>query len=284
MSKVAQPAPAISAHRGGGETEPSGTYEAYRSALAAGAEYVEFDVRRTLDGTLVAFHRARLGWARLGWARLGCGRAVAAVSYARLCEVAGYEVPRMAELMQLLAGRAVGHVDLKETSCADVIVRHAVEALGPAGVIVTTGEGAVAAVLKRRFPAVLVGLTIGGDVAETAAFTVRRLRARGLSRLDRVVASRADVAVVYHRLARTGVLAECRRRGIKTMVWTVNGDQALAGWLASPNVDVLVTDRPARAIALRRRLGGPGGDLPSGPGTSVRRPKLVEMPVGGTRR
>ena len=279
MSEVARSAPAISAHRGGGETEPSGTYEAYRSALAAGAEYVEFDVRRTLDGTLVAFHRARLGWARPGW-----GRAVAAVSYARLCDLAGYEVPRMAELMQLLAGRAVGHVDLKETSCADVIVRHAVEALGPAGVIVTTGEGAVAAVLKRRFPAVPVGLTIGGDVAETAAFTVRRLRARGLSRLDRVVASRADVAVVYHRLARTGVLAECRRRGIKTMVWTVNGDQALAGWLASPNVDVLVTDRPARAIALRGRLGGPGGDLPSGPGTSVRRPKLVEMPVGGTRR
>ncbi len=265
MSEVARSAPAISAHRGGGETEPSGTYEAYRSALAAGAEYVEFDVRRTLDGTLVAFHRARLGRARPGW-----GRAVAAVSYARLCDLAGYEVPRMAELMQLLAGRAVGHVDLKETSCADVIVRHAVEALGPAGVIVTTGEGAVAAVLKRRFPAVPVGLTIGGDVAETAAFTVRRLRARGLSRLDRVVASRADVAVVYHRLARTGVLAECRRRGIKTMVWTVNGDQALAGWLASPNVDVLVTDRPARAIALRRRLAGPGADPPSRPGTSVR--------------
>src|SRR2546427_377909 len=64
MSKVARSAPAISAHRGGGETEPSGTYEAYRSALAAGAEYVEFDVRRTLDGTLVAFHRARLGSGR----------------------------------------------------------------------------------------------------------------------------------------------------------------------------------------------------------------------------
>ena len=61
----------------------------------------------------------------------------------------------MAELMQLLAGRAVGHVDLKETSCADVIVRQAVEALGPAGVIVTTGEddgggGAQAPVPGRR--------------------------------------------------------------------------------------------------------------------------------------
>jgi glycerophosphoryl diester phosphodiesterase len=243
MSEPARPGPAISAHRGGGETALSGTYEAYRSALEMGAEYVEFDVRRTLDGTLVAYHRARLGW----------GRAVAAVSYAKLCDLAGYEVPRMAELMKLLAGRAVGHLDLKETSCAEVIARHAVEALGPAGVIVTTEEDAVAAMLKRRFPAVPVGLTIGGDVAETARFAMRRLRTRGLSRLDRVVASRADVAVVHHRLARTGVLAECRRRGIKTMVWTVNGDQALARWLASPCVDVLVTDRPARAIALRGR-------------------------------
>jgi glycerophosphoryl diester phosphodiesterase len=262
MSQAARAAPAISAHRGGGEAARSGTYEAYRSALAAGAEYVEFDVRRTLDGTLVAFHRARPGW----------GRAVAAVSYARLCDLAGYEVPRMTELMRLLAGRAVGHLDLKETGCADMIVRHAVEALGPTGVLVTTEEDAVAAVLKQRFPAVPVGLSIGGDAAETAAFTMRRLRVRGLSRLDRVLASRADVAVVHHRLARTGLLAECRRRGIKTMVWTVNGDQALAGWLASPDVDVLVTDRPARAIALRRRLGGPGRNL-SGPGTSVHRRK-----------
>ena len=262
MSHAARAAPAISAHRGGGEAARSGTYEAYRSALAAGAEYVEFDVRRTLDGTLVAFHRARPGW----------GRAVAAVSYARLCDLAGYEVPRMTELMQLLAGRAVGHLDLKETSRAGMIVRHAVEALGPAGVLVTTGRTRWRPCSNSRFPAVPVGLTIGGDAAETAAFTIRRLRVRGLSRLDRVLASRADVAVMHHRLARTGVLAECRRRGIKTMVWTVNGDQALAGWLASPYVDVLVTDRPARAIALRRRLGGPGRDL-SGPGTSVHRRK-----------
>ena len=38
---------AISAHRGGGEHGPEGTYGAYRSALATGAEYVEFDIRRT---------------------------------------------------------------------------------------------------------------------------------------------------------------------------------------------------------------------------------------------
>ena len=50
--------PAISAHRGGSENARGGTYRAYNGALAAGAEYVEVDVRRSADGVLVARHRA----------------------------------------------------------------------------------------------------------------------------------------------------------------------------------------------------------------------------------
>ena len=51
--------PAISAHRGGSEHGPGGTYEAYQNALAIGADYVEFDVRQTRDGILVAMHAER---------------------------------------------------------------------------------------------------------------------------------------------------------------------------------------------------------------------------------
>ncbi len=110
-------------------------------------------------------------------------------------------------------------------------------------------------------------MTIGGDLAQAAGFAVRRLRTPGLSRLDRVLAAGAGWAVVHRRLARTGLLAECRRRRIKTAVWTVNADQELAHWLASPYVDVLITDRPARAIALRARTGtgGPGSSGTPGP-------------------
>jgi glycerophosphoryl diester phosphodiesterase len=45
---------AISAH--GPRT---GTIEVFANALETGAEYVEFDVRRTADGELAAFHDAR---------------------------------------------------------------------------------------------------------------------------------------------------------------------------------------------------------------------------------
>lgn len=248
---------AISAHRGGSEFAMAGSYEAYRSALEAGAEYVEFDVRRTADGTLVSCHPARL-------AR---GRAVTAVSYPQLCRLAGYQVPRLTDALPMLAGRAAGHLDIKQPDRAAEIVTAAADILGPAGLLVTMEAGPRAAALKRRFPAVPVGISIGGDLAQAARFAVGRVREPGLSRLDQVLAAGADWAVVNRRLARTGVLAECRRWRIKTAVWTVNADKELADWLASPDVDLLITDRPARAIALRAR---PGQRPACGPGSSGR--------------
>jgi glycerophosphoryl diester phosphodiesterase len=38
------------------------------------------------------------------------------------------------------------------------------------------------------------------------------------------------------------------------MVWTVNDDALIGRLLADPRVDVLVTDRPRHALALRSRL------------------------------
>jgi len=246
---------AISAHRGGSEFAKADSYEAYSSALEAGAEYVEFDVRRTADGTLVACHAARP-------AR---GRAVTAVSYSRLCRLAGYQVPRMTKVLPRLSGRATAHLDIKQADRAQEIVTAAAGILGPDGLLVTMEAGSQAAALKRRFPAVPVGISIGGDLGQAARFAARRVRDPGCSRLDPVLTAGADWAVVYRRLARTGVLAECRRRRIKTAVWTVNTDKDLAQWLASPDVDLLITDRPARAIALRAR---PGQRPASGSGSS----------------
>src|SRR5262249_56488864 len=118
-----------------------------------------------------------------------------------------------------------------------------------------------------RFPAVPVGVSGGGGLARAAGFAVRRLRTPGLSRVYRVLAAGSGWAVVHRRLARTGVLAECRRRGIKTAVWTVNADEEMAHWLARPCVDVLVTDPPRRGVALRARPGGsrPGAFGAPGP-------------------
>jgi glycerophosphoryl diester phosphodiesterase len=247
---------AISAHRGGGETAPGGTYDAYQAAIEAGADYLEFDVRRTADGELVAFHAARLRPARTGQHRAGQHsarprRAVSTLSYAELCRLAGYQVPTTSGLLALLAGRAGAHIDLKEPDCLGVIVSQALGVLTPERIIVTTGSQSAVAELGRRWPAVPAGLTIGGAIADPARYLARRARLPIQSPVDAVIAAGAGWAVVHERLARAGALAECRRRGLATMVWTVNDDTELSRWLGCPDVDVLVTDRPRRAAVLR---------------------------------
>jgi glycerophosphoryl diester phosphodiesterase len=241
MASIPGRVPALSAHRGGGEVGPAGTYQAYLNAVAAGVDYVEFDVRRTGDGVLVALHEARAG----------PGRPLTSVSYSRLCELTGHEVPRIAEVMRLLAGRAAAHIDLKGAGCAAAVLRIGLDLLGPAGMIVTTGDRAVLASLKRQFPAVPAGLSIGGGLARSVRRCAAPLRRTALSRAELAAAGLAGWAAIHHRLAGAEVLAGCQRQGIKTMVWTVNADRDLVRWMATPGVDALVTDRPCRAVLLR---------------------------------
>ena len=114
---------AISAH--GPRT---GTIEVYANALETGAEYVEFYIRRTADGELAAFHDARTSQ----------GDPLAAISYSGRCELAGYPVPRVAEVMATIAGMATAHLDLKDTGGEDKVVEMALDILGPGNFVVTT--------------------------------------------------------------------------------------------------------------------------------------------------
>jgi len=234
---------AISAHRGGGEQAAPGTYAAYRSAVALGADAAEFDVRRTRDGELVACHPARAGRP---------ARPVAELDYAGLCRAAGYEVPKVGELARLLAGHAAAHVDLKEAGCAADAIGAVLAWLEPGVVLATTRDVAVA---RRLAPLVPVALTIGGDSAQRARFTARRLARPGWSPLDAASECGAAWVAVHYRSATPALLAGARRRGLKVAVWTVNGGAALRRWLHEAGTDLVVTDEPARAIRLRDLAG-----------------------------
>ena len=230
---------AISAH--GPRT---GTIEVYANALETGAEYVEFDIRRTADGELAAFHDARTSQ----------GDPLAAISYSRLCELAGYPVPRVTEVMAAIAGKATGHLDLKDTGGEDTVVEMALDILGPGNFVVTTLEDQSVAAIKARFPSVRVALSLGRDLDEVPRSRRAATRLSELRPMRRLRACRADWVAVHRRLAAAGVLAQCHRAGIKAMVWTVDEDAEMRRWLADQRVTVLITNRPADAVALRASL------------------------------
>jgi glycerophosphoryl diester phosphodiesterase len=235
---------AVSAHKGGSEDAPPATWEAYETALTTGAEYVEFDVRRTRDGELVVYHDPRIG-----------DRPVAGMTYTELCATVGHRVPRVREVMELIAGRASGHLDLKETGGEDEVIRMALDLLGPGNFVATTLEDSSISRIKKSFPSVTTALSLGRDLREVTRVLRLPARARELYPLGRMRACGADWLAVHRRLARANVLRLCGRFGIPAMVWTVNGEPQMRRFLADPRVTVLITDRPRHALRLRGHAG-----------------------------
>ncbi|MFE2280282.1 glycerophosphodiester phosphodiesterase family protein [Streptomyces sp. NPDC059454] len=236
------PRPAVSAHRGGSERAAPATWEAYEDALASGAEYAELDVRRTADGVFVVHHDARVH---------RTGPSLSTLTHAELNERAGYPVPVVDEVMELVAGKLVAHLDLKETGHERELIDRAVALLGEDGLVATTLEDRSVAAITAARPRVRTVLSLGRDGKDIARGRLVRTRIGELLPMRRVRACGAHGVAVHWRLARATVLREAARGGLFTMVWTVNEDAALRGFLGDPRVDVLITDRPRRAVVLR---------------------------------
>ncbi|MGH3273614.1 MAG: glycerophosphodiester phosphodiesterase [Streptosporangiaceae bacterium] len=255
MPRSPAPRPRVSAHRGGTEHARPATYEAYEHAATTGAEYAEFDIRRTRDGELVVFHDATVRDVA------GCGpvRPLAELSYAELRSAAGYEVPLAGSVMRLLARHGVaGHLDLKETGYEADVVALAVAAFGADGFVVTTLEDVSVSAIKTEFRQVTTALSLGRDLGEVAWRQRLGVRAAELAPLARVRRCGADWVAVNYKLARVGVTRACQRAGVGVMVWTVDGDASIDDFLRDDRIEVLITSRPAYAVARRAAVKSPG--------------------------
>lgn len=226
---------AISAHRGGGEAAAPGSWAAYEHALTLGVDYVEFDVQRTRDGHLVAYHDKRAE-------RRGV--------YPRHVDRADLDAFTVADLLRLIAGRAKAHIDVKEPGFEREITELALAILGDPGAFVVTGTDEVVAAVKAAAPEVRTALSVGRGWHEVRWSQTFQTRWSELRPVARVAACGADAVAIHHRLARLGALDQCRRAGIGTMVWTVNEPKLIQSLIRDPRVDVLITERPELAMRM----------------------------------
>lgn len=243
---------AISAHRGGSEAGSPATYEAYKHALTTGAEYVEFDIRKTLDGILVVYHDARAHHHDASAEH--AGPLVSGISYDELCDRIGYVAPRVDEVMNLLAGKMTGHLDLKEIGYEAEVIELATETFGAGNFIATTLEDQSIVNIKRDFPQVRTALSLGRDLAELPRHRWPGVRRSEIFPLPRIRACGADWVAVNYKLARLGVLRTCAHAGIGTMVWTVDSDPLIDQFITDHRVEVLITNRPEHAVRRRAEI------------------------------
>lgn len=241
---------AISAHKGGSDDAISKhgtavTYETYKNAVGSAAEYVEFDIRRTRDGVLIVYHDEHAG---------DSGSLVKDLPYDQLCEILDYAVPRVEDVMRLLGGKAIGHLDLKEVGYEAEVINLALEAFGPGNFVTTSLEDLSILTIKQDFPQVTAALSLGRDLAEVPRAKWASVRYSELFPLRRIRACRADWVAVNFKLAHWGVLKLCSQHGIGAMVWTVDSDDLIDRFLADERVNVLITNRPKYAVCRREQL------------------------------
>ena len=124
----------IAAHRGHAAGAAENTIEAFTNAIDVGADMIEFDVRRTRDGELVAFHDASVG-----------GTPVSGLTRDELCAKAGVRPPTLAEVLHACAGRIRLDVEIKEDGYVADVMAILRAGFDPAQMVVTSFLPAVVA-------------------------------------------------------------------------------------------------------------------------------------------
>jgi glycerophosphoryl diester phosphodiesterase len=232
--------PLIAAHRGVATGAAQNTIEAFANAIDLGADMIEFDVRRTRDGELIAFHDSQVA-----------GTPIGALTRDEIAGVKGVHPPLLVEVLGACAGKIRLDMELKEDGYVPEVMAMLKVALSKAGAdvaeqVVTSFLPAVIAQAKDAFPEVKTGLLVGTDAPPHHVRTHwHQVFPVGIARQ-----ARADYLAPNYKLARFGVLARAAAAGLPCLLWTVNDEAEIARFATDPRVAAIITDEAATALKI----------------------------------
>jgi glycerophosphoryl diester phosphodiesterase len=232
--------PLISAHQGSCGVGGLPTPERYRRAIDLGVDFVEFDVRRTVDGQYVIYHDPQTP----------SGRGIAEIPVAEFRAEVGPDALELSELLEMAKGRVGLQIDLKEVGYEADIVRRVLADFAESEFLITSLEDVSIRTIKERYPTVRAGLSLGRDLDHATAWHRLAIRLSELFPARRLKACRADFVAVHKRLATLRVLAYCARKKIPAWVWTVEDERDTARFWPDPRVAVVITNRPDLVLGL----------------------------------
>jgi glycerophosphoryl diester phosphodiesterase len=225
----------VAAHRGVAAGAAENTIAAFTNAIDVGADMIEFDVRRTRDGELIAFHDEFVG-----------DTPVSGLTRDEIEAAAGVRPPLLAEVLRVCTGQIRLDVELKEDGYVADVMAVLRAGFDPDQMVVTSFLPAVVAQAKEAFPEVKTGLLVGdgGPLTDLPA----RLRELYPVALARRV--RADYLAPHYRLAALGVVRRAAAAGLPCLLWTVNSPALIRRYAADPRVAAIITDVAAQAVSI----------------------------------
>ena len=145
------------AHRGMPRLARENTLPSFALALEAGADGIEIDVHATRDGVVVVHHDSAVAE----------GLSIAAETVAAICSATGAALPTLAEVCELVAGRAELFVEIKGTAIERQVLAVMREYDGPYAI--HSFDHALIARLHRVDSGVRLGVLIENSTPDVAA-------------------------------------------------------------------------------------------------------------------
>jgi glycerophosphoryl diester phosphodiesterase len=223
--------PLIIGHRGASAVALENTMAAFESAIAAGADGIEFDVHLSRDGVPVIIHDETLQRTH------GLRRRVVDLTVDELRDA---RVPSLGELFELMVRNdLLLYLEIKGSSArlAEECCRVVNEFSLKDRVIVECFDLSVLPGIKGLRTAALFGRGIYADK----------------SIVDRALAVDASVLALHYTLVRPSLIERAKVAGLTVVVWTVD-DPAWIPRARAVGIEALITNDPAMMIDASDRL------------------------------
>jgi glycerophosphoryl diester phosphodiesterase len=256
--------PLIIGHRGASAAAPENTLAAFRKAIEAGADGIEFDVRLSRDGVPVIIHDETLRRTASRSERVGDLTAEEMqnanvgswFSIARGLSTDDYrdeEIPTLRQLLEMFStNNALLYLELK---CANSEIPQIVAATNDLLESYSIGERTIVECfdltaieeMKRHSPAIRTAALFEPSLANPSALL------SGKTLVARALAAGANEIALHHRLANKRTIEAARAAGLKIVVWTVDDPR----WLTRSRelgVDCLITNDPSLMVRRRNQV------------------------------
>jgi glycerophosphoryl diester phosphodiesterase len=237
-------APLIIGHRGACAVAPENMMAAFREAIAAGADGIEFDVRLTRDGVPVIIHDNSLH------RTAGLRHRIAELTWSEL-EHVDPSVPSLEQLFELFKTNNLGlYLEMKcdspseQQALAEACVRLIDEHSLKERVIIECFQLPALKILKQIDPEIKTVALFEPTFTNPSVFSDQRI-------IQQATDVGAAAIALHHRLARESLVQKARAAGLHVAVWTVDAPS----WIERAQaigIDALITNDPAALLQARR--------------------------------
>ncbi|MEQ9619185.1 MAG: glycerophosphodiester phosphodiesterase family protein [Deltaproteobacteria bacterium] len=212
------------AHRGASAYEPENTLRSFKRAVELKSDMIEFDVRQSVDGSLVVIHDARVDRTTNGAGLVG------QKSLAELRELdagMGEKIPTLEEALELGRGKTSFVIELKENGLEGKVVNLVRDFGLIEDVLIVSFKSVRLRMVKKLEPRLRTGL-----ILFASPNPVRLAQRCG-----------ADAAAPFHWFVTKGMADRARRNGLHLFTWTVD-EAGKARQLRGIGIKGIVTNKP----------------------------------------